>query len=139
MPIASTTPSLDPLRYVVETGKSVDHAQADLTAAAQKRKFGLLHAYDFKQTLAGKGFTLEPEVRVLELCSPSHAERVLKAQIDMNLALPCRISIWQEGGRTRIGMLRPRALLEMLTRVPALRELADEVERLMVAMIDEAR
>lgn len=137
MPNAS--PTLDPFRYVVETEKSVDRAQADLTRAAQERKFGVLHVYDFKQTLADKGLSLEPEVRVLELCSPSHAERVLKARVDMNLGLPCRISIWQEGGRTRIGMLRPKAVLGMLARAPALDAVADEVERAMVAMIDAAR
>lgn len=131
--------TLDAMRYVVETDKDVDQAQLDLTAAAQKRKFGVLHAYDFKQTLAGKGFDLEPEVRVLELCSPAHAERVLKAQVDMNLALPCRVSIWQEGGRTRIGMLRPKALLDLLSRDATLHAVAHEVERAMVAMIEEAR
>lgn len=130
---------LDAMRYVVETDKGVDQAQQDLTAAAQKRKFGVLHAYDFKQTLAGKGFDLEPEVRVLELCSPSHADRVLKAQIDMNLALPCRVSIWQEGGRTRIGMLRPKALLDLLSKDGTLHAVAHEVEKAMVAMIEEAR
>jgi uncharacterized protein (DUF302 family) len=131
--------TLDALRYVVETDKTVDQAQQDVTAAAQKRKFGVLHTYDFKQTLTGKGFECEPEVRVLELCSPAHAEKVLRAQVDMNLALPCRISIWQEGGRTRIGMLRPKALLDLLAREAALHAVAHEVERAMVAMIEEAR
>ena len=49
------------------------------------------------------------------------------------------LSIWQEGGATRIGMIRPKAMLEMLTVQPALRQIADEVEHLMLEMIDEAR
>ena len=134
-----TTKTDDAIRYVVASAKSVDQAQQDVTAAAQKRKFGVLHSYDLKQTLKGKGFDLEPEVRVLEICSPSHADRVLKAEVAMNMALPCRISIWQEGGRTWIGMVRPKAMLEMLTQHPALREIADEVEHLMLEMISEAR
>lgn len=129
----------DEVRYVVATKKSVDQAQAALTAAAQARKFGVLHVYDLKATLAGKGFALEPEVRVLEVCSPSHADRVLKSDVAMNMALPCRVSVWQEGGETRIGMIRPKAMLEMLTSLPALRVVAEEVERLMVEMVDEAR
>jgi uncharacterized protein (DUF302 family) len=134
-----TTTTDDAIRYVVPSSKSVDRAQQDLTAAAQKRRFGVLHSYDLKQTLAGKGFQLEPEVRVLEICSPAHADKVLKAEVAMNMALPCRISVWQEGGTTRIGMIRPKAMLEMLTEQPVLRQVVDEVERLMVEMIDEAR
>jgi len=129
----------DAIRYVVESEKTVDQAQQDVTAAAQQRKFGVLHSYDLKQTLKGKGFELDPEVRVLEICSPSHADRVLKTEVAMNMALPCRISIWQEDGRTCIGMIRPKAMLEMLTEQPAMRQIADEVERLMLEMIAEAR
>jgi len=134
-----TTKADDAIRYVVRSSKSVDQAQEAVTAAAQKRKFGTLHTYDLKQTLEGKGFDLEPEVRVLEICNPPYAEKVLKAQVSMNMALPCRISVWQEDGATRIGMIRPKAMLEMLTDLPALRQIADEVERLMVEIIDEAR
>jgi uncharacterized protein (DUF302 family) len=134
-----TTVTDDAIRYVVQSARSVDQAQEAVTAAAQKRKFGLLHHYDLKQTLKGKGFDLEPEVRVLEICNPGFADQVLKAEVAMNMGLPCRISVWQEGGATHIGMIRPKAMLEMLTEAPALRRLADEVERLMVEMIDEAR
>ena len=132
-----TTRTDDPLRYVVETSRSVNETQEAVTAVARGHAFGVLHVYDMKQTLKGKGFELEPEVRVLELCSPSHAHQVLKTQVDMNLALPCRISIWQEGGVTNIGMIRPKAMLEMLTEDAVLRVVADEVEGAMVAIIDE--
>ena len=129
----------DAIRYVVASKKSVDQAQQAVTSAAQKRKFGVLHHYDLKQTLQGKGFELEPEVRVLEICNPGYADQVLKAEVAMNMTLPCRISVWQEGGATHIGMIRPKAMLEMLTEQPALRQIADEVEHLMLEMIGEAR
>jgi uncharacterized protein (DUF302 family) len=29
----------------------------------------------------------------------------------VNLALPCRISVYEEGGKVKIGMVRPTALL----------------------------
>lgn len=134
-----TTVTDDAICYVVASTRSVDQAQEAVTAAAQERKFGVLHHYDLKQTLKGKGFELEPEVRVLEICNPAYADRVLKTEVAMNMALPCRISVWQEDGATRIGMVRPKAMLEMLTQAPALRQVADEVERLMVEMIDQAR
>jgi len=43
------------MRYVVTSNKSVDQAVADLETAVRENGFGVLHQYDLKQTLAGKG------------------------------------------------------------------------------------
>lgn len=129
----------DPYRYVIVSKKTVAQAQQDLEAAIAARKFSVLHTYDLKQKLHEKGFELSPEVRILELCNAGQAEKVLKADIAMNMALPCRISIWQQDGKTMIGMLRPKALLQMLSSLPALAKIAEEVERAMVEMVDAAR
>lgn len=132
-------PAPDPIRYVVTSKLGVAEAQQRLEAAIQAHRFSVLHTYDLKQTLHEKGFELPSEVRVLELCNANQAYRVLQHEIGMNMALPCRISLWQIDGQTHIGMLRPKALLQMLSKNPALGAIADEVERQMVAMVDAAR
>jgi len=127
------------MRYVVNSSKSVEQATADLEAAVKEHGFGVLHQYDLKQTLAGKGVDLPHECRILEVCNPKQAARVLATDMGMNIALPCRISVWEEGGETRIGMARPSALLASLSDSPALRAVADEVEQATIRMIDEAK
>jgi uncharacterized protein (DUF302 family) len=129
----------DPYRYVVTSNKPVADAQRDLEAAIGARKFSVLHTYDLRQKLHEKGFPFDAEVRVLELCNAAQAQKVLQTDVAMNMALPCRISIWQQDGRTMIGMLRPQALLQMLSDAPVLRTIAAEVERAMVEMVDAAR
>jgi uncharacterized protein (DUF302 family) len=57
----------------------------------------------------------------------------------VNMALPRRISVYEEGGRTRIGMVKPTALLAIFPGAEALRSVAEEVERDTIKMIDEAR
>ncbi|MGB0133193.1 DUF302 domain-containing protein [Dokdonella sp.] len=54
------------------------------------------------------------------------------------MALPCRISVYTEGGQTRIGMIRPEPMLGMLSKDPALAKVAAEVEAATIQMIDEA-
>ncbi len=132
-------PAPDTFRYVVTSKLGVADAQQRLEAAIQAHKFSVLHTYDLRQTLHEKGFDLPAEVRVLELCNANQAFRVLQHEIGMNLALPCRISIWQLEGQTHVGMLRPKAMLQMLSKSPALNAIADEVERAMVEMVDAAR
>jgi len=57
----------------------------------------------------------------------------------MNMALPCRISVYQEGGKTKIGMIRPTALLALFPGAADLKAVAEDVERETMRMIDEAK
>lgn len=127
------------MKYVVTSSKSVEQAAADLEAAVKQHGFGVLHTYDLKQTLASKGVELPHECRILEVCNPRQAARVLSADMSMNMALPCRISVYEEGGQTRIGMVRPTALLASLSESPSLREVAEEVEQATIRMIEDAK
>jgi uncharacterized protein (DUF302 family) len=127
------------MRYLVSSQKTVDRATADLEAAVKANGFGVLHQYDLKKTLAGKGVDLPHECRILEVCNPRQAARVLGADMGMNIALPCRISVYEDGGRTWIGMARPTALLAGLSEAPGLREVAEEVEQATIRMIEQAK
>lgn len=127
------------MKYVVDSDKSVDEAAAALEAAVEKHNFGVLHVYDLKQTLKGKGFDLPSECRVYEVCNPAQALKVLTSDISMNMALPCRISVYEEHGRTRIGMILPTSLLSSLSDAKELQGVAEFVEEQTKAMIDEAR
>jgi len=127
------------MKYVVTSSKSVEQASADLETAVKQHGFGVLHTYDLKQTLASKGVELPHECRILDVCNPRQAARVLSADMSMNMALPCRISVYEEGGQTRIGMVRPTALLASLSESPSLREVAEEVEQATIRMIDDAK
>lgn len=127
------------MKYVQDTAKPVDRALADLEAAVQKHGFGVLHTYDLKATLKEKGFDLPHECHILEVCNPQQATRVLAEDMSMNIALPCRISVYEEDGSTRIAMARPTSMLEQLSDSPQLAEIAREVEDKMKAMIADAR
>jgi uncharacterized protein (DUF302 family) len=127
------------MKYIVESLKSVEQVVEDLEAATKRHGFGVLHQHDLKATLDSKGVGLDHECRVLEVCNPGIAKEVLSADMTMNMALPCRISVWEEDGRTWIGMIRPTALLEVLSNDPSLVESAMDVERATVRIIEEAR
>ena len=127
------------MRYVVKSSKTVDQATSDLEAAVKANGFGVLHQYDLKQTLAGKGVDLPHECRILEVCNPKQAARVLDADMGMNIALPCRISVYEDEGATWIGMARPTALLASLSESADFRAVAEEVEQATIRMIEQAK
>jgi uncharacterized protein (DUF302 family) len=125
--------------YVVETRKDVETAARDLEEAVKRNKFGVLHVHDLQKTLKEKGVDFPNACRILEVCNPQRAAQVLTGNMGVNMALPCRISVYREGGTTKIGMIRPTALLALFPGSEKLKTVAEEVERETIHMIDEAR
>ena len=124
--------------YIVDTEKSFDAAAAALDDAVRKHKFGVLHVHDLGATLRSKGVAFAEQCKVFEVCNPQQAANVLTADMRMNMALPCRISVYTENGKTRIGMIKPVPMLGMLSQDAALTAIAREVETATMRMIDEA-
>jgi uncharacterized protein (DUF302 family) len=125
--------------YVVETEKSPEQAVEDLTAAAARHEFGVLNMHDLRATLDKKGHPIANASYVLDVCNPEKARQVLAEDIGMSIALPCRVAIYEEEGKTKIGMIRPAATLSGLSDSPTLQAVADEVETALVKIIEEAR
>jgi uncharacterized protein (DUF302 family) len=124
--------------YTRNTAKSVERATQDLEAAVAANGFGLLHSYDFRKILAGKGFALPGECRVFEVCNPRQASEVLAVDMALNMVLPCRVSIYEDAGRTVIGMVPPSDLLPLVSADAAIAASAAEVEATMKRIIDDA-
>ena len=84
--------------YLTDTPKDVETATRDLEEAVKRNKFGVLHVHDLQKTLKEKGVDFPNACKILEVCNPQRAIQVLTGNMGMNMALPCRISVYQEGG-----------------------------------------
>lgn len=125
--------------YIVETNKSFDQAANDLEAAVKRHQFGVLHVHDLGSTLRSKGIDFKDDCKVFEVCNPGQAAKVMGIDMRLNMALPCRISVYTEQGRTRIGLIKPADMLATLSQDASLLQIAEEVEKLTLQMIDEAK
>lgn len=125
--------------YIVETGKSFNDASTDLEATVTRLGFGVLHIHDLGATLRSKGIAFEEECKVFEVCNPGQAAKVLATDMRLNMALPCRISVFTEKGKTKIGLIKPGQMLAALSQDAALAQVAKEVEEKTIQMVDEAK
>jgi len=125
--------------YTVDSPKSFEQAATDLDAAVKRHNFGVLHVHDIGNTLRSKGQAFEEQCRVFEVCNPAQAAKVLATDMSLNMALPCRISVYTEKGKTRIGMIKPADMLALLSKDSALTQVAKEVEEKTMLMINEAK
>jgi len=53
------------------------------------------------------------ECLVFEVCQPHQAKKVLDQDMSVSTVLPCRISLYEEGGKTILATLRPTTMLAM--------------------------
>ena len=72
------------------------------------------------------------------MCNPEQASKVLAEDMSMNIALPCRISVYEEDGKTKIATALPTELLTALSDSPALATVVQDVETKMKAMMHDA-
>ena len=124
--------------YIANSSKSFNEASRDLEAAVAKHDFGVLHIHDLGETLRSKGMQFEEQCRVFEVCNPAQAVKVLAADMRLNMALPCRISVFTEDGQTKIGLIRPAEMLAGLSSEPSLLAVAEEVEEKTIQMVNDA-
>jgi len=121
----------------LSTDKSVSEAAIALHAAVEANHFGVLQVHNLKETMTKKGVEFESECLIFEVCQPQQAKRVLDQNMSVSTALPCRISIYEEGGKTILATLKPTTLLALFN-APQLEGVAQEVEHTIVKIMKEA-
>ena len=125
--------------YAVDTDKTFEQASIDLESSVKSLGFGVLHVHDLGETLRSKGIDFEENCRVFEVCNPTQAAKVLSSDMRLNMALPCRISIFTENGSTKIGLIKPGQMLVALSENQALLEVANEVEEKIIQMVNRTK
>ena len=125
--------------YIVETNKSFSQASTDLESAVIRHGFGVLYVHDLGATLRSKGIAFDEECKVFEVCNPAQAAKVLATDMRLNMALPCRISVFTEKGKSKIGLIKPVQMLSTLSQDAALVQVAKEVEEKTIQMVDGAK
>ncbi|MFZ2277811.1 MAG: DUF302 domain-containing protein [Prosthecobacter sp.] len=121
----------------LNTDKSVKETAAALQIAVPAHKFGVMQVHDLKETMWKKGVVFDHECLIFEVCQPEQAKKVLDENLSISTALPCRISVYEEGGKTVLATLKPTTLLGMFN-TPQLNDAAQEVEDTLVKIMTEA-
>ncbi len=124
--------------YTVETNKTMDEAVQALEAELKNDKFGVLWDFDVKATLNNKGLDFDKPVRILEVCNPGEAKKVLEKNELVSYFLPCKIVVHESDGMTKIGMPKPTKLIEFVED-QELNQIAEDIEQRMINAINEAK
>ena len=121
----------------IPSEKSVTQTAATLQSAVEANHFGVMQVHNLKESMNKKGVEFSRECLIFEVCQPQQAKKVLDENMSVSTALPCRISIYEENGKTILATLKPTILLAMFD-TPQLEHVAKEVEDIIVRIMKEA-
>lgn len=127
---------VETMLHIIESGKSVQEIEKIFSTVAGKYKFGVLGIHNLKAKMNEKGVPFERDCLVFEVCNPQQAKKVLEGNMGISTALPCRVSVYEEGGKTKIATIRPTALIGLFQN-EALRPVAEDVEKSLFQIMKE--
>jgi uncharacterized protein (DUF302 family) len=123
--------------YEKKSSRTWEEIDQALHESAARHKFGVITVHDLQKTMQNKGVEFPRRVLIYEVCNPQQAKKVLMANGAVSTALPCRISVYEADDGVRVATMLPTAMMQMFNE-PGLQPVAEEVEAVVKAMIDEA-
>ncbi len=123
--------------HIVKTQKTIAAIQKSFAEAAANHKFGLLGTHNLREKMNEKGVAFERDCLVFEVCNPSQAKKVLDGNMDISTLLPCRVSVYEKNGKRVLATIKPTVLLDFFNN-PELKQVAEEVEKTLFLIMDEA-
>lgn len=125
--------------YTVTTEKSIDEAVSSIEEHLQENKFGILWQLDLPAKLQEKGVdSYTTPYRILEVCNPIEAARVLQHNHLVGYFLPCKITVYETEGKTKIGLPKPTAMIGLLEE-PELKSIAEDIEEVLINVLEKSK
>jgi len=109
-------------------GLAFDDAIKRVTEELAKEGFGVLTEIDVKATLKKKlGIDVAP-YRILGACNPQFAHQAMELEPQIGALLPCNVVVREEQGKTRVEIMDPQSVLQLVER-PEIEGIAAEVRQ----------
>ena len=97
-------------------GLGFDEAIKRVTEELAKQGFGVLTEIDVKATLKKKLDIDVAPYRILGACNPQFAHKAMQLEPQIGALLPCNVVVREEGGKTRVEIMDPQAVLQLVER-----------------------
>lgn len=123
--------------FTVETSMGVDGVVRALESSLKGEGFGVLWDFNLTGKLHEKGMDFNTAYRILEVCNPKEANKVLTVDKKAGYFLPCKIVVYEDSEETKVGMSRPTSLIGLLDN-QELYNIANDIEQRLISSIKKA-
>ncbi len=113
-----------------------DEAILKVTAELKEEGFGILTEVDIKKTLKKKLDVDFPKYKILGACNAPYAYKVLQAEENIGLMLPCNVIVYEnKSGKTVVAAIDPKASMQAIDN-PELGKIAETVQGKLKSVIE---
>jgi uncharacterized protein (DUF302 family) len=120
--------SKEQLGFKVVLEDDFDTVLNRVASALKEEGFGILTEIDVQATMESKLGIDYPQYRILGACNPKLAHRVLSANQEMGLLLPCNVTVIEAGdGKVEISIINPLRMMDIVGD-PSIRQTAEEAQ-----------
>src|SRR3990167_5731543 len=118
-------------KVLLPFGEAVKKAKSELA----KEGFGILTEIDVKASLKEKLGIEYDNYLILGACNPPFALKVLKAEKDIGLLLPCNVVVYEENDQVFVSTILPTVAMGMVEN-PSLADIAKTAEEKLKNVVD---
>jgi uncharacterized protein (DUF302 family) len=122
--------------HVIASDRPIASIAQDVPAACEKNKLSLLTTYAYHDILAEKGFPIERKAFVYEICQARTASLMLSGHPEFAVFMPCKIALYEDGGKTILSTMNMDLVLPAAQDDPALFEEATRLFGTLRAMME---
>ncbi len=116
--------------HLQNTQRSFSEVCERMASACQSQGYGVLAQHNVGDTLRAKGLDYSGQCVVFEICQPSHAAAILKADATLASGLPCRIAVSHQGSEpVSLSMFSPEQLLREASSKEAIQRIGAQVQQ----------
>ncbi len=112
-----------------------EEAVDKVTEALKVEGFGVLTTIDVKATMKKKLNIDYENYTILGACNPTFAHKVLEAEKEIGLLLPCNVIVYQTGENVHVSAMLPSAAMSAVEN-DSIAGIAKEVENKLKTVID---
>ncbi|MBW7858777.1 MAG: DUF302 domain-containing protein [Leptonema sp. (in: Bacteria)] len=123
---------------IVDLKVDVNQAIESLRQALQTEKMGIVSDVDFQANMKEKMNHEMAAYRILGICGPKYAKRIVEAEPTIGAMMPCSCAVYDTGsGVTRIAMQMPEVMASVTENTEvksAMNEARQSLDRVMALL-----
>lgn len=120
------------MKFEIKSKYNLQETLTKVKTSLKSNGFGTLFELNFKDKFKEHDMEYPNNYYVLEVCSPKFAKKILDISQDIGYFLPCKVVVYEDGDDVIIGMMKPTAMLHMVTSDKQAVEIARQVEQIII-------
>ncbi|MDP3359294.1 MAG: DUF302 domain-containing protein [Lutibacter sp.] len=104
----------------LESEQAIETIAQEVSKECENHKFALLQTYVYHDIVKEKGFPISRKVFIYEICQAKTAALMLTSNPEFSIFMPCKIAMYEDGGKTIISTMNMEIMLNAVKSNPEL-------------------